>query len=208
MQITDPKINDYIHALIPPRDPVLAEMESYAIESDFPIIGPLVGPFLRQLAAVIGARMIFEMGSGYGYSAYWFAGGMKDGGRIICTDRSEINREKALRYLARGGFKSLVDFKVGDAVEIISQFDGPFDIIFNDIDKKDYPRAFDLAIPRLRSGGIFITDNVLWSGRILNKKLDPTARAILEFNRKLFENKDLLSSIIPIRDGLALAVKI
>ncbi len=208
MQITDPKINDYIHTLIPPRDPVLAEMESYAIETDFPIIGPLVGPFLRQLAAVIGARMIFEMGSGYGYSAYWFAGGMKDGGRIICTDRSEINREKALRYLARGGFESLVDFKVGDAVEIISQFDGPFDIIFNDIDKKDYPRAFDLAIPRLRSGGLFITDNVLWSGRILNKKLDPTAKAILEFNRKLFESKDLLSSIIPIRDGLALAVKI
>jgi caffeoyl-CoA O-methyltransferase len=208
MKITDPKINDYIHALLPHNDPVLGEMELFADENDFPIIGPLVGPFLRQLAAATGAKTIFEMGSGYGYSAYWFAGGMRDGGRIICTDRSEKNREKALGYLARGGFDSLTDFKIGDAVEIISQYEGPFDIIFNDIDKKEYPRAFDLAIPRLRPGGIFITDNVLWSGRILNKKLDPTAQAITEFNRKLFESKDLLSSIIPIRDGLALAVKL
>lgn len=208
MKITDPKINDYILNLFPRTDPVLAEMESYAAESDFPIIGPLVGPFLRQLAFITQAKQIFELGSGYGYSAYWFAGGMKNRGKIICTDHSEDHRQMAMNYLQRGGFGSLVDFRVGNAIDIITQFDGPFDIIFNDIDKNDYPRAFDLAIPRLRSGGIFITDNVLWSGRILNKKPAPTAQAILEFNRKLFSSQDILSSIIPIRDGLALVVKL
>lgn len=208
MNITAPKINDYIRSLLPHNDIALTEMEAFAQENDFPIIGPLVGPFLRQIALVGGARHVFELGSGYGYSAYWFAGGLKNGGRIICTDKSDENRNKAMGYFKRGGFESLIDFRVGDALEILSSFDGPFDIIFNDIDKMAYPQAFDLAIPRLRTGGIFITDNVLWSGKILNRRKEPAARAILEFNRKLLESGNLLSSIIPIRDGLGLAVKL
>jgi predicted O-methyltransferase YrrM len=208
MKITDPRINEYIMSVLPRGDGVLAEMESFASKNDFPIIGPMVGPFLRQLAYASGARNIFEMGSGYGYSAYWFAEGLNKDGKIICTDGSEDNRRKALAYLKRGGFENLVDFRVGDALEIIKQFEGPFDIILNDIDKKDYPKAFDLAIPRLRKGGLFITDNVLWSGEILRKRPDSTSAAILEFNRKLFSSKDIISSIMPIRDGLGIAVRV
>jgi caffeoyl-CoA O-methyltransferase len=208
MKITEPRINEYIQELRPSKDRILTQMELYARQNSFPIIGPLVGPVLRQLAIISGAKKIFEMGSGFGYSAYWFAGGMRNGGSIICTDGSEDNRKKAMSYLKRGGYGSLIDYKVGDALEIISQHDGPFDIIFNDIDKEGYPKAFDLAIPRLRSGGLFITDNVLWSGRILSKSPDSTTQAILDFNRKLFKSKNLLSSIIPIRDGIAVAVKL
>jgi predicted O-methyltransferase YrrM len=208
MNITDPRINNYISKSLPRDDKILAEMESFASKNKFPIIGPLVGPFLRQLALITNAKSIFEMGSGFGYSAYWFAGGLKPGARIICTDGSEDNRNKALGYLRRGGFEGMIDFRVGDALEIIAEFEGPFDIILNDIDKKDYPRAFDLAIPRLRQGGVFVTDNVLWSGEILYKRPDATSKAILEFNRKLLGSKDVISSIIPIRDGLGIAVKV
>jgi caffeoyl-CoA O-methyltransferase len=208
MNITTSGINDYISNLIPPRDRILGRMEKYAAKTGFPIIGPMVGPFLRQLAYISKAKSIFEMGSGFGYSAYWFAGGMRSGGRIICTDSSEDNKQKALAYFKKSGFEKMIDFKVGNALEIIKSVNRPFDIILNDIDKQDYPEAFDLAIPRLKSGGIFITDNVLWSGRILNEKLDRTTKAILEFNRKLFKSKDVISSLIPIRDGLGIAVKL
>ncbi|MEE8417817.1 MAG: O-methyltransferase [candidate division Zixibacteria bacterium] len=208
MNITEPAINEYIKKILPRNDDVLVEMEDYASQNDFPIIGPMVGPFLRQMALITGAESIFEMGSGFGYSAYWFAGGMNGRGKIICTDGSDDNKRKALGFLKRGGFDRLVDFHIGNALEIIRRFDGPFDIILNDIDKEGYPEAFDMAIPRLKRGGLFITDNVLWSGRVLDEKPDKTTKAILEFNRKLFNTDGLLSSIIPIRDGLGIAVKL
>jgi caffeoyl-CoA O-methyltransferase len=208
MKITEPKINDYIRSLRPSNDKVLAKMETYAEQNGFPIIGPLVGPILRQLAVVSGAKRILELGSGFGYSAYWFAGGMIRSGKIICTDNSEENRQRALGYFNKGGYESMIDFRIGDALEILSSFKGPFDIILNDIDKRDYPRALELAIPRLKPGGLFISDNVLWSGLVISENPDTTTKTILDFNRKLFKSKNLLSSIIPIRDGLAVAVKL
>jgi len=208
LNITEPKLNQYIMDAMPERDPVLLEMEDYARKNGFPIIGPMCGVFLRQMAIAIGARNIFEMGSGYGYSAYWFAGGMKDGGKIICTEGSSENKARAMEFLKRGGYDSMVEFHTGYAQDIIKKYDGPFDIILNDIDKEQYPEAFDLALPRLRSGGLFITDNVLWSGRILDDQPDESTRGILEFNKKIFSSGDIISSIIPIRDGLAVAVKL
>jgi predicted O-methyltransferase YrrM len=194
--------------IMPERDEVLKEMEAYARQNHFPIIGPMCGTFLRQLAMAIDAEFVFEMGSGFGYSAYWFAGGMKPGGKIICTEGSGKNKKLAVQYLKRGGFDSIVDFQVGYAQDIIKKYDGPFDIILNDVDKEQYPECFDLAIPRLRKGGIFITDNVLWDGYILDDNPDEETRGIIEFNRKLFSSGEILSSIIPIRDGLGFAVKL
>jgi caffeoyl-CoA O-methyltransferase len=186
---------------------VLREMEQYARKHAFPIIGPMAGRFLSQLALITGAKRILELGSGYGYSAYWFAGGMKKGGKIICTDLSDENRVRAIKFFRRGGFGPMLEYHVGDALEIAEQLKGPFDIILNDIDKIDYPRALETAIPRLRKGGIFVTDNVLWSGRIFHKKKTAESKAILEFNRRLFSSKKIFSSILPVRDGLAIAVK-
>jgi predicted O-methyltransferase YrrM len=206
--ITDPRINEYIKKVGNSSDDVLKEMEKYAAENGFPIIGPMVGPFLRQLAVITGAKNILELGSGYGYSAYWFAGGIPDDGKIICTDSDEDNMERALEYLKRGGHHGKVDFRLGDALEIAGKLDGPFDIILNDIDKQDYPVAFDIALNLLKPGGIFITDNVLWSGRVLSREPDETTKGIQEFNRKLFNSAGIISSIMPIRDGLGLAVKL
>ncbi|UCC80039.1 MAG: O-methyltransferase [Candidatus Zixiibacteriota bacterium] len=207
-EITDPRINEYIKNIGKSSDPVLKEMEKYAVENHFPIIGPMVGPFLRQLAIITNAKNILELGSGFGYSAYWFAGGIPDDGRIICTDSDESNRKRALEYLKRGGFERKIDFRLGDALEIASNLEGPFDIIMNDIDKHGYPKAFDPAVRLLKPGGIFITDNVLWSGRVLSEKSDENTKGIQEFNRRLFNSDGILSSIIPIRDGLGLAVKL
>jgi caffeoyl-CoA O-methyltransferase len=214
MNITEPRIDDYILGLISQTSPtegeseVLREMERYARENRFPIIRPLAGRFLRQLAIAANAKSVFEMGSGFGYSAMWFAGGLVEGGRIICTDGSHDNKRKALEYLKRAGYESLVEFRVGDARDIIKGFGGPFDIILNDIDKEQYPETIDLAIPRLRKGGVFITDNVLWSGRVLDEDPDEATRGVLEFNRRLFQSQEVLASIIPIRDGLGMAVKL
>jgi predicted O-methyltransferase YrrM len=207
MYIVNPDLDNYMRDILPDRDPVLLEMEQYACDHRFPIVGPLVGTFLCQMAAAIKARSIFEMGSGFGYSSYWFSKGLPDGGRIVCTDGDEENLAMARAFHDRGGFSNEFEYHVGDAREIIQRHDGPFDIVFNDIDKEQYPDAFRLAIPRLRKGGLFITDNVLWSGRILDSIPSKSTRGILEFNRLLFDAPDMIASIIPIRDGLALAVK-
>ncbi len=207
MDVVNPKLNEYMRGLLPDRDPTLREMEQYARERKFPIVGPLVGTFLSQMAYSIGAKNIFEMGSGYGYSSYWFAKGMPGGGHIVCTDGDKKNMDRAREHHRCGDFKTGFDYHVGDARDIIRQFDGPFDIIFNDIDKEQYPEAFELAVPRLRRGGFFITDNVLWSGRILDDNPSDSTKGVLEFNRLLFNSPDVIASIVPIRDGLAFAVK-
>jgi caffeoyl-CoA O-methyltransferase len=97
--------------------------------------------------------------------------------------------------------------RVGDALEFLSEEKQPYDIIFNDVDKTDYPRVLRLAVPKLRSGGLFVTDNVLWNGKVAKPKPDETTRAILEFNRHIYESKELFTTILPIRDGLAVCVK-
>jgi len=208
MDIINSRLNDYMLKLLPQRDEVLSDMEKLAKRKGFPIVGPLAGNFLRQMAIAIEAKNIFEMGSGYGYSACWFAKGIPRDGKIVCTDGSDENRQKAEDYFKRAGIESKIEFLVGDAREIIQRYEGPFDIIFNDIDKVGYPQAFDLAIPKLRKGGLFITDNVLWSGRILHKRQEDSTRAIIEFNRKLFNSPEILSAIVPIRDGLGMAIKL
>jgi predicted O-methyltransferase YrrM len=213
LNITHPQIENYLWEISSSsvsikEAAIFDQMHKYAKRHDFPIIGPLVGRFLRQLAISMNARAIFEMGSGYGYSAMWFSGGLAESGKIICTDSNENNRKLAEQYFQNAGYVGALDFRIGDALEIAKSLAGPFDIILNDVDKEQYPESFDLAIPLLRKGGIFITDNVLWSGRIFNKKLDKPAESVLEFNRKLFNSPDILASILPIRDGLGIAVKI
>ncbi|MEW6014441.1 MAG: O-methyltransferase [Candidatus Zixiibacteriota bacterium] len=208
MELTPPQIMEYITKVSPHDDRNLQAMEKYARKNDFPIIGPVVGRFLSQMARLMGATQIFEMGSGYGYSAYWFATGMRPGGRIICTDGSEENRTKAEKNFAAGQFDIRLEYHVGDAIEILEKFKGPFDIILNDIDKEDYPRTIPLAAERLRNGGLFITDNTLWSGRILSKSPDKPTKAILKFNKMLMASKEFHPAILPIRDGLGFAIKI
>ncbi len=201
-------VDDYLYSMLPKRDEVLAEMEQYATEHNVPIVGPAVARVLQQLALMIKARTVFELGSAIGYSTIWWAQAVGEKGRVTYTDGDKKNAERARGYFARAGVSSRISIHTGDALEFLSEQKEEFDIIFNDVDKEDYPRVLRLVAPRLRKGGLFITDNVLWSGRVAEKNpSDPRTKAILEFNRKLCDAPDFFTTILPIRDGLAVALK-
>jgi len=201
-------VDDYLYSMLPKRDDVLTEMEEYATEHDIPIVGPAVARVLQQLALMINARTVFELGSAIGYSTIWWAQVVGDNGRVVYTDGDSKNSEKARAYFARAGVAKRIALHTGDALEFLSEQKQEFDIIFNDVDKDDYPRVLRLVAPRLRKGGLFITDNVLWSGRVAEKNpTDARTKAILDFNRKLSDAKEFYTTILPIRDGLAVAWK-
>ncbi len=147
------------------------------------------------------------MGSAVGYSTIWWARAVGEGGRVIYTDGNPKNATEARSYFQRAGVSDRITIKTGDALEFLSEQKQEFDIIFNDVDKDDYPRVFRLILPRLRKGGLFVTDNVLWSGKVAQKNPDKTTKAILEFNRLLYGSSELFTTILPIRDGVAVAVK-
>ena len=206
--VTVGPVEDYLYSSLPARDEVLAEMEREAEKDKIPIVGPAVGRFFQQIATMTGAKTVFELGSAIGYSTIWWARAVGDGGRVFYTDSESQNAEKARRYFERAGVDKQITIKVGDALELLSEENQQFDIIFNDVDKEDYPRVFRLAQPRIRKGGLFISDNVLWSGRVATEN-PPAARtkAILEFNQLLYNSPDLFTTILPIRDGVAVALK-
>lgn len=206
--ITTDAVERYLYSLLPPSDAVLAEMEAEAAKRDIPIVGPAVGRVLHQLAIISGAKTVFELGSAIGYSTLWWALAVGDGGKVIYTDGDRKNADQARAYFERARVSGRISIRVGDALELLSEQKQPVDIIFCDIDKEDYPRALRLAVPRLRSGGLLVADNVLWSGKVAEENpSDASTRAIQEFNRLLYESPDLFTTIVPIRDGVAVAVK-
>ena len=206
--ITSAPVEEYLYSMLPPRDEVLSEIEVEAAKRDIPIVGPVVGRILQQLAMMIGAKTVFEMGSAVGYSTIWWARAVGKDGRVFYTDGDRKKATEARGYFERAGVAERISVGVGDALELLSEQKQEFDIIFCDVDKEDYPRVLRLAVPRLRKGGLFVTDNVLWSGRVADKKnAEPSTKAILEFNRKLYGSADLFTTILPVRDGVAVAVK-
>jgi predicted O-methyltransferase YrrM len=202
------KVHNYLHRVTPERPPVLREMEQFAEENNFPIVGPLVGRLLYQMALLTNARRILELGSGYGYSAFWFSLAARGKGKITMIDGSRDNRRRAFDYFKRAGLQSQFEFKVGDALKVVKRIDGPFDIVFNDINKEDYPKTIDLVATRLKKGGVFITDNLIWSGKVCDKKRDKTTNAVVDFTRQLYQDSRFFTTVVPIRDGVSLAVRL
>jgi predicted O-methyltransferase YrrM len=209
-RLTTPGIEEYLNELFPPPDPILDEMGRLARERDFPIVGPLVGNILEILARAIGARAVLELGSGFGYSAYWFARGITGRGRIVLTDGKKENLLDAKAFLGRGGFPHAFEFYKGDAIERLRRDGETWDIIFCDIDKHGYPEVVEPAVERLRPGGLLIFDNTLWSGRVLPGAGpgDAATEGVRRLNRILSTHPDLRSTILPVRDGVAVAVKV
>lgn len=213
IQITDDHAEEYIRGLLAGHDePVLLEMEDEGRRRGFPIVGRMVGVVLEQLARAIGARRVFEMGSGFGYSAYWFCRAVGDGGEVHLTDGDPENERTALAYLGRGGCGERIRFHVGDAVETFTKTDGMFDIVFCDIDKGGYPAAWRAARDRIRPGGLYICDNTLsWGSAYV-----PTGEghppewieAVRDHNRSIAADPAYLSTILPIRDGVLVALRL
>jgi len=211
MNLLAPRVAAYLDELVPPRPARLAELEAEARRTGFPIIGPATGHLCYLLTRLSNARHVFELGSGFGYSTAWFARAVKENGggivhHVVWDDRlSRAAREN----LAAIGLADVVQFHVGEAVATLQQAPGPFDVIFNDIDKQDYPKALDVITTKLRPGGLLLVDNMLWSGRIFERRdTSPATRGVRELTRRIQTDPSWIASVIPVRDGLLVAQRV
>ena len=211
MNLVAPRVAAYLDALVPSRPARLMELEAAARRSGFPIIGPATGQLCYLLARLSNARQVFELGSGFGYSTAWFARAVKDNGggtvhHVVWDD--ELSRQ-ARDNLTALGLVDVVRFHVGEAVAALRHASGPFDVIFNDIDKQDYPKALDVIVTKLRSGGLLLVDNMLWSGRIFERRdTSPATRGVRELTRRIQTDPRWIASVIPVRDGLLAAHRV
>lgn len=202
------RVQAYLDGLVPNREPELAKMERTAQEKRFPIIGPACGQFCYQIARTMGAKRIFELGSGFGYSTAWFARAVREngGGEVFHTVWDVDLSATAKDHLEQLGFDDLVRYRVGEAVQTLRETEGPFDLVFNDIDKEGYPAALPVIEEKLRPGGVMIVDNLLWHGRVLDDVDDAeSTRGVRELTRLVYGSKRWTASIVPIRDGMLIA---
>ena len=209
-EINYQSVQQYLASLVPPREPELQKMEEIAERNKFPIIGPVCGYYCYQLAHMIHAKSVFELGSGYGYSTAWFARAVKEngGGVVHHTVWDEDLSTRAQAHLSALGLVDLVQFHNAEAVETLRNTQGPFDIIFNDIDKEGYPDSLPVTKEKLRHGGILIIDNMLWHGQTLDPNdHEKSTEAIRRFTRDITTDLDWIVSLIPARDGMIVAYK-
>jgi caffeoyl-CoA O-methyltransferase len=202
-------VEQYLYGLLPDRDAVLAEMETYAEEHRVPIIGPAVARLLALMVQTSGAKRIFEMGSAIGYSTIWLARAAGPKAKVFYTDGNPENAKRAQTYFRRAGMAKRIQVQVGDAMALLKKTPGTFDYIFNDVDKHQYPDALRAALPKLRRGGLFITDNTLWSGKAARPAApeDRDTQGVQEFNRLVYASKELYPVLIPLRDGVTVCRK-
>jgi predicted O-methyltransferase YrrM len=208
MDLFHPDLSRYLDGLVPSRPPAMMAMEAEAERTNFPIIGPAAGYFCYLITRLTGARSVFELGSGFGYSTAWFARAVKEngGGTVYHTVWDEKLSRRARAHLAALGLSDLVTFHVGEAVAGLREASGPFDLVFNDIDKDGYVASLPVIKSRLRSGGVLIVDNLLWSGRIFDASETSSSTAgIREFTARVTSDPEWTASIVPIRDGLLVA---
>jgi len=204
------QLQDYLTTLVPPREPVLQEMEEYAEKNNFPALGPVCGYYCYQLARMLRATSVFEMGSGYGYSTAWFAKAVREngGGIVHHTVWDDKLSAMAKAYLSNLGFDDLVEYHNAEAVETLRKTAGTFDIIFNDIDKEAYPDSLPVIKSKLRAGGLLIIDNMIWHGQIFDPDdHEKSTEAIRRFTRDVTTDPDWIVSLSPIRDGMIVAYK-
>jgi predicted O-methyltransferase YrrM len=183
-------------------------MEDLAARTDFPIIGPACGQLCYLLTRLAGARSVFELGSGFGYSTAWFARAVAEngGGRVYHTAWDAALSERARTHLAALGLGEMIHFHVGEAVQALREAEGPFDLVFLDIDKAGYPDALPVIRSRLRPGGLLLADNLIWSGRIFDpEEASEETAAIRAFTRVVTQDPAWTATIVPVRDGLLVA---
>jgi predicted O-methyltransferase YrrM len=201
------RVETYLHGILPKRDAVLTEMETYARRHGVPIIGPAVGRIIYLLAQASSSQRVFELGSAIGYSTIWLARAVGPNGEVYYTDSDSVNAQRAQEYFRRAGVDQRIRILVGDAVDMLDRVSGVFDLVFIDVDKHQYPAALRKALPRLRKGGLLLADNVLWHDRVVSGARDVRTRAIRQFNKMIYASRELFPAIIPLRDGVAVCRK-
>jgi caffeoyl-CoA O-methyltransferase len=203
-------VDEYLYKMLPRRDEVLTEVEEYAAQNRIPIIGPAVARLLALFVQVSGAKRIFEMGSAIGYSTIWLARAAGPKGKVVYTDGDPEKARRAKEYFRRAGVANRIEIRVGNALELVKKAPGTFDLIFNDVDKHQYPDALHAALPKLRRGGLFITDNTLWSGKAARPAPpdDVNTLGVQEFNRLVYASKKIYPVLIPLRDGVTVCQKL
>jgi predicted O-methyltransferase YrrM len=204
----DPRIQTYLAELAGADDPLLDEMEAHCIESGFPLIGRESGRWLELLTRSIGGRRVFELGSGFGYSAYFFARAVGEGGEVLGSEKDAHELERHQRFFAGHPLAPRIELRQGWAEDVLAGTEGLFDVIFMDIDKSGYPSGLEAAIPRLRVGGLILADNALWGGRVASGDRDASTEAIHRFNQMLHRDSRLQASILPAGDGLAVGLRV
>lgn len=204
--VTDPKINDYLMRLSGEEDKHILEMERIAKENGFPIVERLVGRLLFILTKLKAPKLIVELGSGFGYSAYWFAKALNKRGKVVLTDYREENIEYAKNLFHKTRLIRKAEFRTGNALEIAAEYKN-IDILFIDIDKHQYLDAIRTLMHNLNRNALIIADNTLWYGRVTKKIRDKETVGIKRFNKYLFEHPDFMTVIIPLRDGVLIAYK-
>jgi predicted O-methyltransferase YrrM len=205
------QVQDHAEALVPARPAELASMEEHARQNRFPIIGAACGQFCYQIARTIGARSVFELGSGFGYSTAWFARAVIEngGGVVHHVVWDQALSRRAREHLARLGLDSVVTFHDAEAVHALKEQPGPFDLIFNDIDKQGYPDSLPVIASKLRKGGVLLIDNMIWHGQVFDP-IDSSAdtAGVREFTRRICADPNWIVSLIPLRDGMIVATKV
>jgi predicted O-methyltransferase YrrM len=213
-QIVPEPVEQYLSRLNHARDGILDDIARSGAADDLPLIDAEVGALLRVLATAIGARRILEVGTCIGYSGIWLAGALPKGGMLFTIEKDEERARVAKENFGRAGLADRVSIMVGDAQLKIVKVAGPFDLIFQDGAKPLYVTLLDPLVRLLRPGGLLVTDNVLWDGEVvpgfLNapQRNDADTRAISEYNERISKHPSLLTSIVPLRDGVAISVKI
>lgn len=200
--INHPEIEKYIFSLLEDDDPVLKEMEKLAEKLNFPIVGRIVGKLLYLITKIKKPKLVVEIGSGFGYSGYWFAKALQGSGKLLLSDYKGENIQLAREFLGKANLDKNVIFEVGDGVEIAKRYKD-IDILFLDHEKSRYKEAVEALKENLSKEALVIADNVLWYGKVLQPEQSKKVKAIDEFNRYMIKHFD--TTIIPVRDGLLLA---
>ena len=211
MDIIQKQIQEYAERHTTEESPLLRKInrDTHAhVLSPRMLSGQLQGRVLSMISCMVRPRVILEIGTYTGYSAICLAEGLQENGKLITIDINEELYDRVNAYFQEGGLGDRIDYRIGDAAQILPQIDEKFDLVFIDADKENYSGYFDLVIDRVNLGGFILADNVLWSGKVLEQKPDKDTRAILEFNAKIHRDKRVENVLLPIRDGIMLMRKI
>lgn len=203
-------IERYLANLNRAPDALLEEISRKGAERNLPLVDAEVGALLRVLATALSARRILEIGTAVGYSGIWMAAALPPDGMLMTMEMDPVRGREAQENFKAAGLASRVSVIMGDAQRMIAKVAGPFDLIFQDGDKKLYVPMLDRLVALLRPGGLLVTDNVLWGGKVveaLAEREDDDTRAIGEYNERVASHPALLTAVVPLRDGVSISVK-